>query len=80
MQNKRLIKIIYNAKFYEWPQKDIKIMLLLLMRSQNIKDLWIGPFAPLNFETATDVSIYFKLYYGLHRKKGGWVVVLLIDS
>lgn len=56
-QNTRLVHILYGLPWYRFTidqQKDIRRILMRLHRS---KELWMGPFAPLNLETGSTVNL-----------------------
>lgn len=60
LQNDKFCAAIYDMPFYDYPVSEQKQILLLLHSSQNAMELWIGPFAPLNVESALEItkSIY----------------------
>lgn len=55
-QNERLANIIYGSSWYRFPIAEQKDMCRALLRAQSSKELWMGPFAPLNLETSSKVN------------------------
>lgn len=54
-QNKEMCDIIYGSSWYLFPLADQRELLMLLMKTQRSLELWIGPMAPLNVESALKV-------------------------
>ncbi|XP_037040732.1 odorant receptor 67d-like [Bradysia coprophila] len=59
-ENDNFSAAVYDIPWYEYPLTEQKKVLLLLHSSQNAMELWIGPVAPLNVESAMEItkSIY----------------------
>nr|QGW45437.1 odorant receptor 64 [Bradysia odoriphaga] len=59
-ENDNFSAAIYDIPWYDYPLAEQKKVLLLLHSSQNAMELWIGPVAPLNVESAMEItkSIY----------------------
>lgn len=51
--------MIYKTPWYEYDQHDKIVIHYMLLLSQNANEMTIGPFAPLNVETATNVHNFF---------------------
>lgn len=47
--------MIYEIPWYEFDEHDKQVIHYMLLLSQNAVEMWIGIFAPLNVETATNV-------------------------
>lgn len=47
--------------WYDYPIAEQKEILMLLHSAQNAMELWIGPIAPLNVESAMEVCVTYDL-------------------
>ncbi|KAJ6635265.1 Odorant receptor 67d [Pseudolycoriella hygida] len=59
-ENDKFCHAIYDMPWYDYSLSEQRIIQILLHSSQNTMELWIGVFAPLNVETAVEItkSIY----------------------
>lgn len=62
LQNEKLLEIVYEIDWYLLPIEDQRMVLLLLMKTQNCTEMWIGWFAPLNVESGFAVSVIYTTY------------------
>lgn len=58
LQKDKLCALVYDTPWYLYDQRDKRMILGLLQMCQNFKELWIGPLAPLNVETGSNVNIH----------------------
>lgn len=60
-QKQKLCDLVYETPWYLYDQRDKRMILALLQMCQNFKEIWIGPLAPLNVETGTNVNMHHQI-------------------